>query len=104
MAWDAGLPVLDDIHTASYGWKREEKVEKYCQLMRELKPGITEVIHHASKPTEDFPFITDSSPSRDGDLIAMTSPELKKVVEEEGIIITTWRELKERRDKVGATK
>jgi predicted glycoside hydrolase/deacetylase ChbG (UPF0249 family) len=99
--WDSGLPVLDDLHTDSYGWKKEEKIKNYCQLMRDLKPGITEVIMHASRPTEDFPFITDSVNSRDGDLISMTSPELKKAVEEEGIIVTTWRELKERRDKAG---
>jgi len=34
------------------------------------------------------------------ELEAMTDPEVKKVVEEEKIILTTWRELKQRRDKV----
>ncbi len=100
--WDGGLPVLDDIHTASYGWKdKSKKLENYIQLMRELKPGITEVIMHCIHDTEEFKAISDSGPVRIGDYEAMMSPALKKVVEEEGIILTTWRELMERRRKTG---
>jgi hypothetical protein len=29
----------------------------------------------------------------------MIDPAVKKAVEEEGVILTTWRELKQRRDK-----
>src|SRR5207249_11569619 len=35
------------------------------------------------------------------DLKAMIDPEVRKILQEEGIIQTTWRELKERREKVG---
>jgi hypothetical protein len=31
----------------------------------------------------------------------MVDPRTKKAIEEEGIILTTWKELKARRDKVG---
>jgi hypothetical protein len=31
----------------------------------------------------------------------MIDPEIRKTVQKEGIILTTWRELKERRDKAG---
>jgi len=31
----------------------------------------------------------------------MIDPRTKKAIEDEGIILTTWKELKERRDKVG---
>jgi len=30
----------------------------------------------------------------------MTDPDVKKFIENEGIILTTWRELKERRQSV----
>jgi chitin disaccharide deacetylase len=33
-------------------------------------------------------------------LLAMTDPAFKDALKKEGIILTTWRELKERRDKV----
>jgi predicted glycoside hydrolase/deacetylase ChbG (UPF0249 family) len=102
--WNAGLPVLDDLHTASYGWSRESKVANFSQLMRDLQPGITQIIIHATRPTEEFALISSSGDKRLGDLEAMLSPELLQVIHEEGIILTTWRELKERRDDVGGGK
>lgn len=99
--WDGGLPILDDIHTDSYGWKdRDTKVANYSEMLRTMKPGITEVIMHCIHDTCEFPPISESGPVRIGDFEAMMSPELKKVVEDEKVIITTWREVMERRKKV----
>jgi len=98
--WDSGLPVIDDIHTASYGWKREEKKERFLAFLDEVKPGITEVIVHASRPSSVFPEITDSAESRLGDLEALLAPEIKGKIEREGIVLTTWRELARRRLEV----
>ena len=100
--WNAGLPVIDDLHTDSYGWKPEEKTEKFIALLKELKPGVTEILFHASIPTEDFPLITTSSESRLADARALTDPAVKKLIQERGIILTTWKELKARRNKAGA--
>lgn len=98
--WEGGLPVLDDLHNDSYGWKREEKTEKFIEVVRTMKPGLLQVIIHASDPTDIFPTITDSGESRKGDLEGMIDPRLRAAIEEEGVILTTWRELKERRDAV----
>ena len=96
-AWAAGLPVIDYIHGDSYDWKTTDKLSHYSQAMRELKPGITEMIIHCTKPDDVIGVINGNRDHLYGDYTAMISPELKKVVEEEGIILTTWRELKERR-------
>ena len=69
-------------------------------LLDDLKPGVTEIIFHASKPTEEFPLVTGSSEARRADLKALTDPRIKQGIEQRGIILTTWRELKQRRDKV----
>ncbi len=101
MVWQAGLPVIDDIHTASYDWTTlDEKRTKTIEFLRTMKPGITEFIVHCTKPTEVFQYICDSGPKRFADLQLMTDPEIKKVIKEQGIILTTWRELKQRRDNV----
>jgi len=129
--WDAGLPVLDDLHNTSYGWRpdagertlahpaaeaaakaaadrsteaseeawRELKVERYSAALRAMPPGVTMIILHATDTSETFPFISDSGPTRQGDLDAMLDPRLRRVIEEEGILLTTWRELQERRAK-----
>jgi hypothetical protein len=112
--WDAGLPVLDDLHNSSYAWRlppdveasdeniRQLKVTKYIEAIKSLRPGVTMMIMHCTAPTEVFQHISASGDTRKGDLLAMLDPALKRTLEEEGIILTTWRELKERRDQVAA--
>lgn len=103
--WNAGLPVLDDVHTASYGWRTlKEKRKNMIQVLRELKPGVTEIIVHCTRPTEEFVHISVSGPTRYADLQLMTDPKIRKVIREEGLFLTTWRELKQRRDRVGPAK
>ena len=97
--WNAGLPVIDDLHASSLGWKPAEKSERLIELLSRLKPGVTEIIFHASRPTEEFPLITGTSESRRGDLQALTDPKVRRFIQDRGIILTTWRELKERRAK-----
>lgn len=127
--WDAGLPVLDDLHNTSYGWRpdaggrtlshpaaeasaqlaaardtevsrdawRELKVERYVAALREMPPGVTMIILHATEASGVFPYISDSGPTRQGDLDAMLDRRLRAAIEEEDILLTTWRELMERR-------
>lgn len=108
--WEAGLPVLDDLHNTSYGWIPEKpdkiskkklqkfKADKYIHALKEeIQPGLTMVIMHCTHPTEVFEHISSSGVTREGDLLAMLDPRLRKTIEEEGIILTTWREVMQRR-------
>jgi chitin disaccharide deacetylase len=110
--WTAGLPVLDDLHNLSYGfdYPRDRKLSdndlqkfsttRYIETIGKLKPGLTMVIMHCTAPSEVFPFITDSGVIRKGDLLAMKDPRLKAYLEKEKIILTTWREVMDRRSKI----
>jgi len=110
--WNAGLPVLDDLHNFSYGWevpndaKNDDKklqawrTQKYIEAIKSLKPGVTMMIMHCTATTEVFPYISDSGPVRRGDMLAMMDPKFKKALSDEHIILTTWRELMERRSKI----
>ena len=110
--WNAGLPVLDDLFNDSYGWSlpsgtpvnddnlRAFKTKKYMEALHSVKPGVTMIIMHCTRTSEIFSQISDSGPTRRGDLLAMLNPELKAYIEKEGIIITTWRELMQRRTKI----
>ncbi len=110
MIWDAGLPVLDDLHNGSYDWgtgtsesKNELQrisTEKYMDAVRQVKPGLTMMIMHCTQPTEVFSKISDSGKIREADLLAMVNPAFKKFLQDEKVIITTWREVMERRKKV----
>lgn len=97
--WDAGLPVIDDLHTTALGWSAAEKKAKLIQLLSELKPGITEILFHASVESDNFHLVTGTHASRQADTDALTDPEIRKLITDKGIKITTWRELKQRREK-----
>lgn len=109
--WNAGLPVLDDLHNLSYDWKMPDSVlhddkklqqyrtKLYIESLQQVQPGITMVIMHCTATTEVFEKISDSGPLRRGDLLAMLDPAFKQALQKERIILTTWRELMERRMK-----
>ncbi len=112
MLWNAGLPVLDDLHNDSYDWIIPDsikdndaalqafKVSKYIHALHELQPGLTMMIMHCTDPGESFTRISDTGPLRKADMLAMMDPAFKAEISKMGIILTTWRELMERRKKV----
>lgn len=100
MLWEGGLPVLDDLHNRSYDWKTTDKTDQYIEAVKGLKPGVTMMIMHCTRPTEVFDKISSSGDVRLGDLNAMLDPRLRKAIEDEKIVLTTWRELMERRKAV----
>jgi predicted glycoside hydrolase/deacetylase ChbG (UPF0249 family) len=107
--WDAGLPVLDDLHNTSYDWKippdtaaddeklRRWRTERYMETLAELKPGLTMVIMHCTAPSETFASISSSGATRKADMLAMLDPRFLAFLKEQGFIVTTWREAMERR-------
>ncbi|MEO6837048.1 MAG: polysaccharide deacetylase family protein [Ginsengibacter sp.] len=111
LIWNAGLPVLDDLHNYSYDWKvpadmlRDDahlckwRVALYEKTLLTLKPGVIMVIMHSTDPSPIFSKITDSGDLRKADMLAMLDPGFKKFLHDNGFILTTWRELMQRRQK-----
>ncbi len=108
--WEAGLPVFDDLDGSSYGFApagatmtdaalQKLKTDKYIELLTACQPGLTYIIMHCADAGAMFTQISDSGPTRRGDMLAMLDPRLKAYIEKEGIILTTWRELADRRKK-----
>jgi chitin disaccharide deacetylase len=97
------------LHNASYefNYPQDKEVsdavlqktatDQYIKTIKALKPGLTMVIMHCSAPSPVFQYITDSGRIRKGDLLAMQDPLFKKFLQDEKIILTTWREVGKRR-------
>ncbi len=111
--WRAGLPVLDDLHNTSYGWKippgmdvkddeqlRRWRTARYMETLSQLKPGLTMVIMHCTAPSEVFAHISDSGTLRRADMLAMLDPALRSFLKQQGFVLTTWAEAMERRRRV----
>jgi predicted glycoside hydrolase/deacetylase ChbG (UPF0249 family) len=101
MLWNAGLPVIDDLVTQptrskDYNGRKAE----LTKLLSEMKPGITEIIVHCTVQTEVFSHISGSGPAREAELRLMTDPDIRALIKDQGIVLTTWRELKKRRAAV----
>jgi predicted glycoside hydrolase/deacetylase ChbG (UPF0249 family) len=109
--WNAGLPVLDDLHNTSYGWEiptgassddeklRKWRTQRYMETLAELKPGLTMVIMHCTAPTEVFARISGSGTLRKADMLAMLDPRFQAFLKEQGFIVTTWSEALDRRKR-----
>jgi hypothetical protein len=99
--WMRGLPVIDDIYTFfEVGGSTESRVAHLVNDLTNLKPGITEIIVHCTVPGSEFKYISSTGDERRSDLDVMLHPDIKKTLTSEGILLTTWRELSERRKKV----
>jgi len=110
--WNAGLAVVDDLYILSYDWEfpsdrkvtdetlREFKTRKYKELLSSVKPGITVILIHCTDSNEEFKNISDSGNTRRADMLCMTDPELKSFIQKEGFILTTWRELQNKKDNL----
>ncbi len=107
--WALGLPVLDDLHNVSYGWTDAEhagwsdqqlvdfKVARYLGALHEMKAGVTMMIMHNTDADQNFTHISESGPTRRGDMLAMLDPRIRQAIANEKIVLTTWRELGQRR-------
>ena len=97
--WKAGLPVLDDLVTQpTNAPDYEGRKQQLLKLLAELRPGVTEIIVHCTAPTEVFAHISGSGKAREAELRLMLDPDVLSFIKKEGIVLTTWRELKQRRE------
>jgi predicted glycoside hydrolase/deacetylase ChbG (UPF0249 family) len=99
--WKAGLPLIDDLDMRSYDWKQwEEKKTGMIQSIKDLKPGITEIIVHCASMSETLPFVLRNTDVRTNDLRIVTDPDFIQTIKDEGVILTNWKELMKRRQQV----
>ena len=65
------------------------------KILRNLKPGVTELFIHAAKPTEELRHITNSWKIRSEEYEAFTNDEsVRKLVKDLGIIRIGYRPLR----------
>lgn len=90
------LPKLDNFASVPKGNSYEEKKDNFFKLINALDPGITEIIFHPSVDTENLKTITGSWQQRVWEAKMFADPEVIRFFKENGIILTTWREVMER--------
>jgi predicted glycoside hydrolase/deacetylase ChbG (UPF0249 family) len=87
------LPVLDTLYQFYGGATHESRQALYLKTLRELKPGITELIIHCGIDNDELKAITSSSPRRDGDRRIFTDPAVIEEIKKLGIEVVSWKQL-----------
>jgi chitin disaccharide deacetylase len=91
-----GIPILDHlraIHLDEYP-EFEERLAYAKQLFTELPPGITYFIMHGAVDTPELRAITADWQARVHDYRIFTSPELRDLINAQGIHVIGWRKIK----------
>jgi len=90
-----GVPMLDHI-IIDTGGEYPDKMEYYCKLFAEIKPGLTHFLFHPAKMSLELEGITpDSAGWRDQDYKAFTDPSLKECVERNDITIIGYEQIRD---------
>jgi len=95
------LPKVDFFTSAPNAPTYEEKIGAFKELIRALKPGLTEIIFHPSLESEQLKGITGSWQQRVWEAKMFSDPDLKQFFVDEGIIFTNWKEIMKRFGKTG---
>jgi len=91
--------VLDSVVIASPAVRANEWRDFYLQAVKNLKPGVTEMIVHLGHDDAELQAVTLDHPDygsawRQRDYDVVTSPEFKKALEENHVILVKWKDLK----------
>ena len=93
------LPLLDGLAQFYGGDTHEQRLESYVTTIKNLPPGVSELIIHCGIDDAELRAVTNSAARRDGDRRIFTDPTMAKLIEAEGVKLITWKQFRELRAK-----
>lgn len=89
------FPLLDNLVQFYGGESHEERRANYIKAIKQLPPGVSQLIIHCGVLDEELRAVTSSAERRDGDRRIFTDPEIAKLIEDEGIKLLDWKEYRQ---------
>lgn len=99
-----GLPVLDFVTMYYQSAPHEVRKAHYLNVIRNLEPGLSEIIIHCGYDGPELEAITGSYKLRDDDRQIFQDPEVIEEVKNLGIEVITWKQAHEMAKKPQAAK
>jgi predicted glycoside hydrolase/deacetylase ChbG (UPF0249 family) len=92
---EKNLPLLDSLFQYYTQGPYEERKAKYLDVLKNMKPGVHEIIIHCGIENAELRAITNSAPLRDSDRRVFTDPEVIQAVKDMGIEPIGWKKFRE---------
>ncbi len=89
------LPLLDELAQFYSGGTHQQRKATYLKELRNLKPGVSQIIIHCGYDNRELQAITNSSANRDGDRRIFSDPQMAEEIERMGIEVITWKQFHE---------
>lgn len=92
------VPMLDGLYSI-HDTPVERAEPFYKNLIRNLQPGVSELILHLAVPGDEIKAITGSHRQRAEDYRLFTSESMRQFIKEQGVNLIGWKDLKPLWDK-----
>lgn len=89
------LPLLDSVLQFYGGKTHEQRKANYMKALRDMGPGVNELIIHCGYDNEELRAITNSAARRNGDRIIFSSPETAAFLKSHNIKLLSWKKFRE---------
>ncbi|MFO1002015.1 MAG: polysaccharide deacetylase family protein [Planctomycetaceae bacterium] len=89
------LPPIDYLYQFYDGKDHDARQKRYLDTIRDLKPGVTQLIIHCGYDDSELQAITGSHFLRDDDRRIFSDPAVRKQIEAMGVEIIDWTKLRE---------
>ena len=89
---ESGFPILDSLIRFNSGDTLEQRKAIYLKDLRDIKPGLHQLIIHCGIANEELQGITGTWKKRDADLRVFTDPEVIAEIKRLGIEVITWKQ------------
>ncbi|MCC6445940.1 MAG: polysaccharide deacetylase family protein [Armatimonadetes bacterium] len=95
-----GFVFIDTLVTGAGGDTLEERRENYYNILRNLKPGVTEIIVHLSMDDEEIRHIANHWQARWNEYRIFTDPKTKDMIDFLGVKLIGYKDLRKLFDRV----
>ena len=89
------LPPIDYLYQFYDGKDHDARQKRYLDTIRDLKPGVTQMIIHCGYDDSELQAITGSHFLRDDDRRIFSDPAVREQIEAMGVEIIDWTKLRE---------
>ncbi len=90
------LPTIDSLVQFYGGEGHDQRKTRYLEAIRDLPPGVHQLIIHCGYDDRELRAITNSSARRDSDRQVFCDAQVRKLLGEWGVEITSWKALRSR--------